>query len=135
MHINLEDLKRELIFKTSRSGGAGGQHVNKVETKVTLLWNVMGSNLFSEFQKNKISVFLKHRINMEGFLQIEAADTRSQLSNKDIVVERFVDLLLKALTPVKKRIPTKIPRSKVLARLEHKSRQSQKKADRNWRSY
>ncbi|WP_308005324.1 peptide chain release factor-like protein, partial [uncultured Chryseobacterium sp.] len=64
----MKDFTKELSFKTSRSSGAGGQNVNKVETSVTVLWNVQESGFFNEFQKNLIQEKLKNRINAEGFL-------------------------------------------------------------------
>lgn len=133
MDINLEDLKKEFVFKTSRSGGAGGQNVNKVETKVTLQWDVMDSKFLSPIQKDKILSKLAHRIQSDGLLKLDASESRSQLANKEMVMERMFDLLSKALAPTKKRIPTKIPRAKILARLDRKARQSEKKINRKWR--
>lgn len=133
MGVKLEELRKEVSFKTSRSGGAGGQNVNKVETKVTLLWDVRGSGLYSSVQKDIILSKLVHRIQSEGILHLEVSESRSQLTNKDIAIQRLSDLLTKALTPAKKRIPTKISRAKVLARLEGKSKLSEKKSNRRWR--
>lgn len=133
MEINLEELKREVVFKTSRSGGAGGQNVNKVETKVILLWNVDNSNIFTNIQKGIIQYKLAHRIHSDGLVQLEVSESRSQLVNKEIAVERLLELIVKALTPTKKRIPTKIPRAKILARLDRKTKQSEKKSSRRWR--
>jgi len=133
MAIDLEDLQKEVTFKTSRSSGAGGQNVNKVETKVTLLWNVRDSQLFTPEQKARIEYKLANRIQSDGFLQLSSSDSRSQLANKEDALAKLVDLLDKALLPIKKRIPTKIPRAKVLERLDRKKKQAAKKTDRRWR--
>ncbi|NGF55090.1 aminoacyl-tRNA hydrolase [Parapedobacter sp. SGR-10] len=133
MAIDLEDLQKEVTFKTSRSSGAGGQNVNKVETKVTLVWNIRDSQLFSAEQKARIEDKLSNRIQADGFLQLSSSDSRSQLANKEDALAKLVDLLDKALLPTKKRIPTKIPRAKILERLDRKKKQSAKKSDRRWR--
>lgn len=133
MDISLDDLKKEVTFKTSRSSGAGGQNVNKVETRVSLMWDVESSALFSPFQKEIIQDRLSSRRNAEGLVQLDVSETRSQLSNKELALDKLLALLTQALKPVKKRVPTKIPRSKVLARLDRKKRQSTKKSDRRWR--
>ncbi|NGM63353.1 aminoacyl-tRNA hydrolase [Sphingobacterium sp. SGG-5] len=131
--IDRDILLKELMFKTSRSSGAGGQHVNKVESKVTLLWDVQESALLSGEEKNRLVQKLANRIQANGYLQMESSETRSQLKNKEIVLQRLVDLIEQALIPAKKRIPTKIPRSKVLERLDRKKKQAAKKNDRRWR--
>ncbi len=133
MDIDLEDLQKEVTFKTSRSSGAGGQNVNKVETKVTLLWNIHDSQLFSPEQKAHIGNRLSHRIQSDGHIQLSSSKSRSQLANKEDVLDKLNKLLTEALLPTKKRIPTKIPRSKILERLDRKKRQSAKKTDRRWR--
>lgn len=131
--MNMEKLKREVEVKTSRSGGAGGQHVNKVETKVTLFWKVADSQLFSTVDKSTIESKLKNRINDDGYLVVDSSETRSQLDNKHRAFEKLKNLLIEALVPEKERKATKIPRSKILERLDRKKRQGQKKSDRRWR--
>ncbi len=133
MTIDLEDLQKEVTFKTSRSSGAGGQNVNKVETKVTLLWNVWDSQLFSPEQKARLENKLSNRIQSDGFLQLSSSESRSQLANKENALAKLVDLITNVLLPTKKRISTKIPRAKVLERLDRKKKQSAKKSDRRWR--
>jgi ribosome-associated protein len=133
MDIDLEELKKEITFKTSRSGGAGGQNVNEVETKVTLLWDVRSSRLFSKDQKRILIEKLASRLTAEDFVQLDVSETRSQLNNKEIAVEKLFKLIYSGLKPDKKRIPTKIPRAKILERLDRKKRHSTKKSDRRWR--
>jgi len=128
--IDKEHILSELQFKTSRSGGAGGQHVNKVESKVTLIWDIGASIYLTDGERALLIKRLQHRLTKEGVLMLEASDDRSQMRNKALVIERFFNLLEVALRPEKKRIATKIPKSKVLERLDRKKKQGQKKASR-----
>lgn len=125
-----ESLKRELTYKTSRSGGAGGQHVNKVESKVTLIWDIQASSVLTEDEKTRVRSKLANRLNSEGLLQLVASAERSQTKNKEIVTERFLNLLHQALKIEKKRVATKVPKSQILDRLDRKKKQSQKKQNR-----
>lgn len=133
---NLEDrgLERELLFQASRSGGAGGQNVNKVNTKVELRFQVEGSELLTEEEKALVQEKLGSRINSEGYLQVVCQTERSQLQNKELCVQRFYELLRQALTRQKKRKATKPTRASVRRRLEGKKKQADKKANRNFRS-
>ena len=128
--MNLEEVIGELTFKFSRSGGAGGQHVNKVSSKVLLQWNVEHSAAVSAEEKAMISTVLTNRINKEGILQLECDIDRSQIRNKEIAINRFTRILQEALVPAKPRKKTKIPYSSVLKRLDRKKQQSQLKASR-----
>lgn len=125
-----ELLHKEVRFKTSRSGGAGGQHVNKVETRVSLIWDLERSTLFATDHKNRLRSKLKHRLNKDGILQLDVSDDRSQLKNKETAIDRFLDLLTDALKEDKKRIATKVPKSKILDRLDRKKKNALKKQQR-----
>ncbi|SUJ17083.1 Peptidyl-tRNA hydrolase YaeJ [Sphingobacterium spiritivorum] len=131
MIANKEILLTELVFKFSRSGGAGGQHVNKVSSKVLLLWDVAGSTFFSEDQKAILFHALSNRINKDGVLQLESDNDRSQIRNKEIAIQRFLTIIDTALIPVKTRKKTRIPYSKVVDRLDRKKRQSELKKSRS----
>ena len=100
-----EALINEVKYKTSRSSGAGGQHVNKVETKVELIFNVYQSQVLTDDEKNKIAYKLKKRISKDGVLQLECDESRSQIKNKEIVIERFLSLINDALKQKKPRDP------------------------------
>lgn len=123
----------EVYYKTSRSGGAGGQHVNKVSTKVELLFNVNESNILSDQQKKLINDRLKNRIDQNGVLHLTCSTTRSQSKNKLLVYEQFIKLIKAALKKQKKRKPTKPSKKAVEKRLEEKKKLAKKKQDRNFK--
>ncbi len=125
-----EKLISEANFRFSRSGGPGGQSVNKVSTQVELLFDIAKSETLSEDQKTIIFHKLKNRITSEGVLTIKSNRTRSQLKNKEIAIERFIELIINALRPVKKRTPTKPTKSSVERRLVSKKVISDKKKNR-----
>ena len=120
-------LKVEVKYRTSRSGGAGGQHVNKVSTKVELMFHVDSSEVLTEEQKAVIRKKLKNRISNDGWLTLSCDETRSQAKNKEIVFDRFMALINEALKPVKKRKPTKPTKTSVEKRLKEKKKKSEKK--------
>ena len=127
---NKEKLIDEVTFKTSRSGGKGGQNVNKVSSKVELILNVQNSSVFSEAQKVLLNEKLATRLDSEGNLHIVSQEDRSQLLNKQRAVIKLICLLTKCLQVQKERKPTKIPKSVVEKRLANKSIKSSKKENR-----
>lgn len=130
MNLNKADLQKEVYYKTSRSGGKGGQNVNKVATKVELLFGINESALFTEDEKVLLNEKLQTRFNKDGLVQVICDEERSQFLNKEIAIERLIVLLTKALHKPKVRKPGKVSRSAKLARLGDKKMQSTKKADR-----
>lgn len=118
--MNIENISGELTFKFSRSGGAGGQHVNKVSSKVLLQWDVEKSLVLSAEEKAIIMTKLSGRINKEGLLQLESDTDRSQIRNKEIAINRLLHILKEALAPVKSRKKTKVPYGSILKRLDRK---------------
>lgn len=126
----MKDLSPEFEFNTSRSGGKGGQNVNKVSSKVELRFHVMTSNFLNDEEKTLITEKLLARINADGFLRVVSQADRSQLVNKEICIEKFYALIEKAMTVAKKRKPTRPTRSSVESRLQGKKLLSEKKKNR-----
>jgi ribosome-associated protein len=124
------DLSPELIYSASRSSGAGGQNVNKVNTKIELRFNIQQSVLLTDEQKNILLQKLAPRITEEGDLIVISQVNRSQLKNKEEATERFYQLLTKALIPRRKRIATHPSRASKENRLSEKKRKAEIK---NWR--
>ncbi|MEN3323362.1 alternative ribosome rescue aminoacyl-tRNA hydrolase ArfB [Mariniflexile soesokkakense] len=123
-------LYRELTFKAVRSSGAGGQHVNKVSSKVELIFNLLESLVFSDVLKERLINKLQNRLTTEGVLVLQCDESRSQHKNKELVIKRFFEIIESGLTIPKKRIPTKIPRAVIKKRLKSKRKLSDKKANR-----
>lgn len=121
---------QELNFKAVRSSGAGGQHVNKVSTKVELTFDVANSDSLSFEEKERIYRKLGHKLTKENALQLQCDESRSQHKNKELAIKRFIDTLESALKVRKKRRKTKPSRSSIEKRLTKKKKNAVKKANR-----
>jgi len=102
-----ECLKKEVTYRTSRSSGPGGQHVNKTESRVELLWNPEASDCLNKGQKERFRQRQGFRLTGDGWLILAGETHRSQHRNREEVTERFLDLVAAAIVPVKKRKPTR----------------------------
>jgi len=125
--IDKENLIKELHFKAIRSSGAGGQHVNKVSSKIELTFDVLNSQHLSLNQKETLQEKLSNRINKEGILILFCDESRSQHKNKDLAIKRFLEVISDALKRQKIRRPTKPSRSSVFRKAENKKKVSAKK--------
>lgn len=124
------DFSPEWIFSASRSSGPGGQNVNKVSTKMELRFQVPNSLMLTEEEKIILLKKLANQINNEGFLILTCQTTRSQITNKEMVIDKFYALLTKALTPRKKRVPTKPGKGSKERKLKEKKIVAEKKQRR-----
>lgn len=120
----------ELNFKTSRSSGKGGQHVNKTESRVSLFFDVENSQFLSDEEKSLIISRIGERLNEGKIIQIDVEESRSQQRNKEIAIKRFLELLSEKLKRKKKRKISKPTKAAIKKRLKAKKKHGEKKQNR-----
>lgn len=125
--LQKQKLIQELSFSATRSSGPGGQHVNKVSSKIELRFNLFDSNVLNDIQKNSIQTKLANKLTNEFELIITVQTSRSQLKNKAEAIQKFIFLIDKTLTPQKKRKRTKPTLTSKKKRIENKIKHSIKK--------
>lgn len=128
------NIHTELLYSASRSSGPGGQNVNKVNTKVELRFNIRTSSLLSDFEKERLLLVLANKITQGGDIILVGQSERSQIKNKIAVTERFYALIANALTPPKKRTPSRRTKASIQRRLHSKKKHAQKKMNRKFKA-
>ncbi|MBU2906813.1 aminoacyl-tRNA hydrolase [Arenibacter algicola] len=128
--MNREGIIQELKFKAVRSSGAGGQHVNKVSSKVELTFDLENSMALTDFEKNRLLKKLSPKLSKENMLLMQCEETRSQHKNKELVIKKFLETLEANLVVPKRRRKTKPTRSAIEKRLKVKKRAALKKLNR-----
>ncbi|NCD68518.1 alternative ribosome rescue aminoacyl-tRNA hydrolase ArfB [Mucilaginibacter agri] len=130
MNISKADIQREVSFKASRSGGKGGQNVNKVSTKVELNFDIDASQLFTDEEKLILHTKFDSRLNKDGYIQVICDEERSQYLNREKALEKLHALMVKAFEKTKPRKATKVSRAAKAARLDQKKLHAGKKENR-----
>jgi ribosome-associated protein len=128
--MNIENLVKELTFKATRSSGAGGQHVNKVSSKIILTFDLLSSENLNEDEKEILLKNLKTRLTKDNILLLNCSESRSQHKNKELVIGRFLVIISEGLKVKKVRKKSKPSKAVIKRRLEKKSRQALKKSNR-----
>ncbi|MGO3184001.1 MAG: alternative ribosome rescue aminoacyl-tRNA hydrolase ArfB [Aequorivita sp.] len=128
--MNTDLLITELSFKAIRSGGPGGQHVNKTASKVEVSFDLNASQALSDREKERLRRKLSSKISNEGIITLQCGETRSQHRNKAIVIERLIQLLQQGLKVAKRRKKTKPSKGSIERRLKSKKEKAMKKANR-----
>lgn len=128
--MNEKELLKEVTYTATLSGGPGGQHANKANTKVILEWNLAETKAFKKEEIQRLRKNLKSYLSQQGVVQLSSGETRSQFQNKTMVTERFLKLLKSALKPRKKRKRPKPGKKFHEKRLEQKRRRAEKKGNR-----
>jgi ribosome-associated protein len=131
--MNIEQLHKEVDYKATTSSGPGGQHVNKVATRVVLDFDVLNSLAFAKAEHQRIINALQKQLTNDGFLQISCQESRSQSKNKELVFKKLLGILSKAAVVPKKRKKRTTPKWVKRKRLNDKKKHSDKKKDRNYR--
>lgn len=128
--ITAEDILPEIQFKAIRSSGSGGQHVNKVSSKIELKFNLLESSILSQEHKVLLLKTISERLTKDNIIVLQCDETRSQHRNKDIALQRLLDILNRGIIQPKKRRPTKVPKSVKRKRLKTKKQRSDIKTSR-----
>lgn len=128
--MNTELIIKELKFKAIRSSGAGGQHVNKVSSKIELTFDLQNSESFTEEEKTLLIQKLKNKLTKDNILLLQCDERRSQHKNKEIAIDRFLKIIAEGLKVQKPRKATKPSKSSIHKRLDKKKKQAFKKAFR-----
>jgi len=126
--MDIELLLKEISFSAVRSGGPGGQHANKVSSKVILQFNIEQTKALSDLERIRATRQLSNKISKDNVISLACDESRSQHKNKEIVVQRFILLMKSALVKPKRRVPTKVSKAVRTRRLESKKKMAVKKS-------